>query len=119
VESAPDLTQLPLDVDLVLVDMPAFQADRLAPPQAGIGDRDDHGEVLVTAGQQGSALGGQQGLQRRRPCPLRAALEPPAGPPAAVRRPERRIKRDQWRPGGRGIAEDRAEQAPGVTGDTP
>ena len=58
-ERAPDLAQLPLDVDLIVVDVVAFQADRLAPPHPGVGDRDDHGEVLVPAGQQRGPLGDQ------------------------------------------------------------
>jgi len=59
VEGAADLAELPLDVDLVLMDLVAFQADRLAPAHSGVGDRDDHGEVLVLAGQQGGSLGDQ------------------------------------------------------------
>ena len=60
VERAPDLAELPLDVDLVVVNVVAFEADRLAPAQAGVGDGDDHGEVLVPAGQQRGPLGDQQ-----------------------------------------------------------
>ena len=58
-ERAADLAELPLDVDLVVVDVVAFQADRLAPPHPGVGDGDDHGEVLVPAGQQRGPLGDQ------------------------------------------------------------
>ena len=50
VEGAAKLPELPLDVDLAGVRVPGFQADRLAPAQAGVGDRDDHGEVVVAAG---------------------------------------------------------------------
>jgi hypothetical protein len=57
VKYAPELAKLPLDVDLARVCVLAFQADRLAPAQPGIGDRDDHGEVLVLAGQQRGPLG--------------------------------------------------------------
>jgi hypothetical protein len=59
VEDAPDLTELPLDVDLTGVDVTALQADRLAPPHAGVGDREDHGEIIVAAGQQRGPLGGE------------------------------------------------------------
>src|SRR5215470_18632312 len=50
VEGAPDLAELPLDVDLTGVEVTALQADRFAPPQAGVGDREDHGELVVAAG---------------------------------------------------------------------
>ena len=86
------------------MDVVAFQADRLAPPQAGIGDRDDHGEVLVPAGQQRGPLGNQQRLQRRRPHPLRATVEPAAGPASAVAGPDRGVVRDQRRLGRGGVA---------------
>ena len=59
VERAADLAELPLDVDLIVVDVIAFEADRLAPAQAGVSDRDHHGEVLVPAGQQRGPLGDQ------------------------------------------------------------
>src|SRR5262249_14437562 len=51
-EAPAQLAKLPLDVDLGGVRVPGFQADRLAPAQPGVGDRDDHGEVVVAAGQQ-------------------------------------------------------------------
>jgi hypothetical protein len=56
VECAPKLAELPLDVDLARVGVLGFQADRLAPAQAGVGDRDDHGEVVGAAGQQRGPL---------------------------------------------------------------
>ena len=40
VEGAADLAELPLNVDLVVADVVAFEADRLAPAQAGVSDRD-------------------------------------------------------------------------------
>jgi len=57
VERAPDLTELPLDADLCGVGVLAFQAGHLAPAQPGVGDRDDHGEVVGTAGQQHGPFG--------------------------------------------------------------
>jgi len=36
-------------MDLVLADVAAFEAERLAVAQAGAGDRDDHGEGVVPA----------------------------------------------------------------------
>jgi hypothetical protein len=39
-------------VDLAGVEVAAFQADRLAPAQAGVPDGEDHGEVLVAASEQ-------------------------------------------------------------------
>jgi hypothetical protein len=59
VEGAPKLTKLPLDVDLAGVRMLAFEADHLAPAHPGVGDRDDHGEVVVAAGQQRGPFGDQ------------------------------------------------------------
>src|SRR5215471_4917580 len=56
VEGAAELSELPLDVDLAGVRVPGFQADRLAPAQAGVGDRDDHGEVLATAREERGPL---------------------------------------------------------------
>jgi hypothetical protein len=41
----------------------ALEADGLAPAQAGVPDREDHGEVLIAAGQQRGALGEQKSLQ--------------------------------------------------------
>ena len=57
VEPAVEFAELPLDVDLAGVEVAAFEADRLAPAQAGVADGDDHGEVLVPAGHQGGPLG--------------------------------------------------------------
>ena len=57
VEPAVEFAELPLDVDLAGVEVVAFQADRLAPAQAGVADGEDHGEVLVPAGQQGGPFG--------------------------------------------------------------
>ena len=79
VEGASDFTELPLDVDLTGVEVLAFEADRFAPPHAGVGDREDHGEVVVAAGQQRGPLGGEQDLQRGGPGPLLTAVEPAAG----------------------------------------
>ena len=56
---AVEFAQLPFDVDLAGVQVAAFQADGLAPAQAGVGDRDEHGEVAGAAGQQGGAFGEQ------------------------------------------------------------
>ena len=57
VELAVEFAELPFDVDLGRVSVGVFQADRLAPPQAGVADGEDHGEVLVPARQQCGALG--------------------------------------------------------------
>jgi len=51
VKHAPELAQLPLDVDLFPLHKLALQADDFAQPQPGIDDRDNHGEVVVPAGQ--------------------------------------------------------------------
>jgi hypothetical protein len=48
-EAAAQLAELPFDVDLVGVEVVALQADDLAPAQAGVGDGDEHGELLVAA----------------------------------------------------------------------
>ncbi len=61
----------------------------------GVADRDDHGEILVPAGQQRGPLGEQQCLQRRCPHVLRSVLEPAAGLAAPVAGPERGVA---WRP---------------------
>ena len=119
VKRAPDLAELPLDVDLVVVDVVALQADRLAPAQAGVGDGDDHGEVLSPAGQERGALGDQQCLQRRGPRALRATVQPAAGPPAAVSRPGRGVVRNQRRLRRCGVAKDRAQHRPSITGHPP
>jgi hypothetical protein len=44
VKRAPELAQLPLDVDLVPLHKLALQADDLAQPQPGVGDRDQPGQ---------------------------------------------------------------------------
>src|ERR1022692_1471759 len=41
VENAANLAELPFDVDLAGARVVALQADRLAPPQARVADRDD------------------------------------------------------------------------------
>ena len=56
VECTAKLAKLPLDVDLARVRVLSFQADHLAPAQAGVGDRDDHDEVVGAAGQQRGPL---------------------------------------------------------------
>lgn len=58
-EPAVDLVELPFDVDLAGAGVVALQADRLAPAQAGVADRDDQIEVVVAAGQQRGPLGEQ------------------------------------------------------------
>ena len=75
VEAAADLPELPLDVDQRWEQEVALQADRLAPPHAGVADREQHGELVVPAGQQRGSLGYEQHLQRRRPRTLRGAVE--------------------------------------------
>jgi hypothetical protein len=67
VEPAPELVELPLDTKLVGVYECRAEADRLAPPHAGVGDRDDHHEVGAAAGQRSATLGDDQRLKRRRP----------------------------------------------------
>jgi hypothetical protein len=116
VKRAPELAQLPLDVDLVPLHKLALQADDLAQPQPGVGDRDDHGEVIVPAGQQRGPLRDQQRLQRRHPHPLRSAVQLAPGPAAAVAGPDRRIVGDQWWLGGRRVAQDRTEHCPSIPG---
>jgi hypothetical protein len=59
VEDAAELAELPLDVDRFGVEVLAFQADRLTPPHTGVANGDDHGEVVVAAGQQRGAFGYQ------------------------------------------------------------
>jgi hypothetical protein len=49
---AVDLVELPFDVDLAGAGVVALQADRFAPAQAGVADRDDQSEVVVAARQQ-------------------------------------------------------------------
>jgi hypothetical protein len=57
VEPAVELAELPFDVDLARVEAAAFEADGLAPAQAGVPDGEDHGEVLVPARHQGGSFG--------------------------------------------------------------
>jgi hypothetical protein len=44
-------------MDLVPLHLLVLQGDHLAQPQPGVGDRDDHGEVVVPPGQQRGPLG--------------------------------------------------------------
>jgi hypothetical protein len=60
VEAAADLPELPLDVDQRREEQIALQAGRLAPPHPGVADRDQHGELVVPAGQQRGSLGHEQ-----------------------------------------------------------
>jgi hypothetical protein len=55
----------------------------------------------------------------RGPDPLRGALKPAAGPAATVTGSQRGVVGNQRRLGGGRVAQDRAEQATGITGDTP
>jgi hypothetical protein len=57
VEPAIDLVELPFDMDFAFVHIAALKADGLAPAQACVADRDDQGEVVVAAGQQGGPFG--------------------------------------------------------------
>jgi hypothetical protein len=57
VELAADLADLPFDPDLAGAQVAVLQADDLAPPQAGVGEREDQREVVVTAGQQRGPFG--------------------------------------------------------------
>jgi hypothetical protein len=93
-----------------------FQADNLAPSQAGVTDRDDHDEIVVAVGEERGAFGEQQGLCRGGPGSLRGAFEAATGAAAAVARAESWVVRDErWLGGGR-VAQDRVQQAAGVEG---
>jgi hypothetical protein len=74
-------------VDLAGVEVVTLQADDLAPAQAGVGDGDEHRELLAAAGQEGGPFGEEEGLQRGGPGALRGALQPAAGAAAAVAGP--------------------------------
>src|SRR6266702_4710759 len=84
VKLAVEFAELPFDVDLAREGEVALQADRLAPPEAGVADCDDHGEVLAPAREQRGPFGEQQDLKRRRPGVLWTAFQPAAGPAAAI-----------------------------------
>ena len=106
VELAVELAQLPLHVDQCRLQKLAFQTHGLAPSHPGVGDGDEHREVVIPTGQQGGTLGDEHGLQRGRPDPRRANGQPASGPRAAVPLAQGRVERDQrMGPSRRGVAE--------------
>ena len=86
------------------------------PPHPGIGDREKHGELVVSAGQQCRPFGCEQYLKWCCPRTLRAAVEPATRPSPAVARPDSRVEGDQRRPGRSGVAEDGVQQAARIPG---
>ncbi len=110
-----ELVELPVDVHDRAADAFGDEAHDLAPPGAGVVDRDVEHEVGVVAGQDRAAFGEQQRLQRGRPYLLRflgfrdAALSLFALASLAGGRVDLEVPRD-------GVVEDGGEGRPGFPG---
>jgi hypothetical protein len=90
-----EFVQLPLDADGAGAGELRLQADDFAPAHAGVALEDDCDELVVAAGEQGGALGGQQDAERVGDDLLRATVTGTAGALAASAPPSSRVRGDQ------------------------